>query len=366
MNHRYKITKDNTKSLLFFEDLSRISFFTEIYFFQQERIDLKIARKGLSMVMLCKELGNTMYLLYGNKEKMFFYKNCEAQIYYKRFEYSKINDDILERGKYSAGDEINGYCAADMIYAAILSKDFKLAKRCVNIIYNLSDYKKRPGGKPYDYISYIIKCWLNEDEGNILQYINNLRKFRAQKQCKVLFKYVIDIILAIQEKNEATLNDKLFGLSNIYKRTLGDAFEYEKYFSIDGIVLAILAKKRGMRVTIDTPVIPADLLDVQEIEYKRIEDMKIYMSKHEFDEFCTNKVKQMIDEVKKYRKIVNKYHKKDSDDYIELMNEMDEKEQSAIKLDTLKKSIVNKWNGIGYIKALEQVKPWFDLKIKER
>ena len=92
-----------------------------------------LARDAIDIYHRCQDIGNTMYILNEDKEALFKYRNYIAQIYYKRFEFNSDNDNILEGERYNAGDSINGYVAANMLFSAIISKDFKLAKKCSNI-----------------------------------------------------------------------------------------------------------------------------------------------------------------------------------------------------------------------------------------
>lgn len=156
---KYKISYRNKRILYSYLDNSFIRFMENIKNYQQEKIDFVLARDAIDMYHICQDIGNIMYILNEDKETLFKYRNYIAQIYYKRFEFNSDNDNILEGERYNAGDSINGYVAANMLFSAIISKDFRLARKCSNILYNLSDYDKRPCGQPYDFISYIYQDW---------------------------------------------------------------------------------------------------------------------------------------------------------------------------------------------------------------
>lgn len=327
--------------------------------YQQEKIDFVLARDAIDMYHRCQDIGNIMYILNEDKETLFKYRNYIAQIYYKRFEFNSDNDNILEGKRYHAGDSINGYVAANMLFSAIISKDFRWAKKCSNILYNLSDYDKRPGGQPYDFISYILKAWLNDDANLLTENIERLKKFRAQKTCKMLFRYIIDIILAINEKDENELNRQLEELSKAYKKMVSHFSEEKKYFNHDAVALAIMAKKMGMNVTINTPVIPAELLEITEINYESLENMDFSISKEDFSALCSSRIERMLEETNIDIKFIKKHHEEGSEIYIELVDECKNQIQSAKVLEKTKNDILKNWDNIGYLQAINKISKWF-------
>lgn len=359
---KYKVSYRNKQILYSYLDNSFIRFMENIKNYQQEKIDFVLARDAIDMYHRCQDIGNTMYILNEDKEALFKYRNYIAQIYYKVFEFNTDNNNILEGERYNAGDSINGYVAADMLFSAIISKDFRLAKNYSNILYNLSDYDKRPCGQPYDFISYILKAWLNDDTALLVKNTERLKKFRAQKTCKMLFRYIIDIILAINERDENELHRQLEELSKSYKKMVSHFSDEEKYFNRDAVALAIMAKKMGMNVTINTPVIPAELLDITEIHYESLENIDFSISKEDFNTLCSLKIERMIKEAHTNIKIIKKHLEEDEENrefHIELINNQKNKIQSAKILEETKKDILKNWDNIGYLQAINKISKWF-------
>ena len=356
---KYKISHSNRRLLFSLFDDSFIRFMEKIKNYQHKKIDFVLARDAIDIYFVCQDIGNIVYILNEDKEALFKYRNYIAQIYYKVFEFNTDNNNILEGERYNAGDSINGYVAADMLFSAIISKDFKLAKKCSNILYNLSDYDKRPCGQPYDFISYILKAWLNDNATLLTENIERLKKFRAQKTCKMLFRYIIDIILAINERDENKLHRQLEELSKSYKKMVSHFPDEEKYFNRDAVALAIIAKKMGMNVTINTPVVPAELLDITEINYESLENIDFSISKEDFSALCSSRMKRLIESTNNRMKIAKKHHEEGSEIYIELMNECKNEFQSAKVFEETKDDILKNWDNIGYLQAIKKVRQWF-------
>lgn len=356
---KYKISHSNKRIMLSLFGDSFIRFMENIKNYQQEKIDFVLARDAIDMYHRCQDIGNIMYILNEDKETLFKYRNYIAQIYYKRFEFNSDNDNILESERYHAGDSINGYAAANMLFSAIISKDFRLAKKCSNILYNLSDYNKRPGGQPYDFISYVLKAWLNDDATLLTENIERLKKIRVQKTCKMLFRYIIDIILAINERDEKELNGQLEELSKSYKKMVSHFYEEEKYFNRDAVALMIMAKRMGMNVTINTPVVPAELLDITEINYESLENIDFSISKEDFSALCSSRIKILIERANNKMKIAKKHHKEGSESYIELINDSKNTLQSVKVFEETKDDILKNWDNIGYLQAIKKVRKWF-------
>lgn len=351
---KYKISRFNKRILLSSLDDSFIRFMENIKKYQRKKIDFVLARDAIDIYFVCQDIGNIVYILDEDKETLFKYRNYIAQVYYKVFEFNTDNNNILEGERYNAGDSINGYVAADMLFSAIISKDFRLARKCSNILYNLSDYDKRPCGQPYDFISYVLKAWLNDDVALLVENIDKLKKFRAQKTCKMLFRYIIDIILAINEKDENELHRQLEELSKSYKKMVSHFSEEEKYFNRDAVALAIMAKRMGMNVTINTPVIPAELLDITEINYKSLEDIDFSINKEDFSALCSSRIERLIERTNNKIKVTKKHHKEGSESYIELINECKNEFQSVKVFEETKDDILKNWDNIGYLQAIKK------------
>lgn len=65
-----------------------------------------------------------------------------------------------------------------------------------------------------------------------------------------------------------------------------------------------------MNVTINTPVIPAELLEITEINYESLENMDFSISKEDFSALCSSRIERMLEETNIDIKFIKKHQKK--------------------------------------------------------
>lgn len=100
--------------------------------------------------------------------------------------------------------------------------------------------------------------------------MNNIQCIRETKFMK---KYVdvVDILQAITEKDEETLNKSLQHFASIHNKLIEYKDSPDETMSLHVLGLAKLAIKQGLNISIDHPNAPVEILAHMNIEYPVID-----------------------------------------------------------------------------------------------
>lgn len=159
------------------------------------------------------------------------------------------------------------------VLMAIISDSRKLINSLAILIGNRLKEEKEEGHPFADNVGYALKYLLLNDDEKAKSHIDALLNMEHNKNLKLRIGYgrVLKGILAADEK---TVDEGLKVMIDGYKKDADYKGSPEEFFSIPVLAFAKLAIRRGIKVYINDPIAPKELLTTHEIEYPVIDYIK--------------------------------------------------------------------------------------------
>ena len=249
-------------------------YFQELYITTQE--ELKVRMKWLAegkgnkvrIIKTIRLFTNTLgivevcykgeYLI----AKQYFYQSSKAQEWFYE-EYIKKEYEIEEY-------EVTTYIY-ETLYSAILSGSKEQRERMAKLFGSYAEEEKN------DFLAnvllgYSLKYIILDDKDNAMKYIEQLEDKKSKAGMKQLAEGHARAFRGLIEGNEEEFNKGLeFMLKHHVARMKRDGRKLEQYFAFDSVALAMLAKERGINITVKHELLPEEYLEETDIDYSAIE-----------------------------------------------------------------------------------------------
>lgn len=249
-------------------------YFQELYITTQE--ELKIRKEWLAkgkgnkarIIKTIRLFTNTLGILevcYKGEcliAKQYFYQSSKAQEWFYE-EYIKKEYEI-------EGYEVTTYLY-ETLYSAILSGSKELRKHMANLFGSCAEEEKN------DFLAnvllgYSIKYVILNDVENAMKYINQLEENKSKRGMKQFAEGHARAFKGLIQREEEEFNKGLeFMLKHHAARMKRNGRKLEQYFAYDSVALAMLAKERGINITVKHELLPEEYLEETDIDYNTIE-----------------------------------------------------------------------------------------------
>lgn len=158
------------------------------------------------------------------------------------------------------------------LYYGILSGNFEHAKYRATLFGKYSELETDEF-EANMLLGYTLKYVILNDKENALIWSDKLNKLKDKRGMKQLVAGHGRAMWGLIEMDEKEFNA---GLQTMLKNHVGrmkksgDALE--EYFAFDSVALAMLAKERGIQITVKHDLLPMEYLEYTNIDYKKIEE----------------------------------------------------------------------------------------------
>lgn len=159
------------------------------------------------------------------------------------------------------------------VLMALISDSSQIIDSLAKLIGNKPNEEKAEGHLFNNHVGHAIKyLLLNEDE-KAKSHVEALEKMRNHKGLRLQVGYGL-VLKGILNANEKNVNEGLQVMIDCHKKDGEYKDSPEEFFSIPVLGFAKLAMRRGMKVEIDHPIAPKEMLEYHKIEYPVIDFVK--------------------------------------------------------------------------------------------
>lgn len=164
-------------------------------------------------------------------------------------------------------EEVSTY-SYETLYFDILSGN---KKQCI-LMANYMGSLEEASDLVYSLLGYSLKYVVLDDENNAMKYINQLEENKSKRGMKQYAEGHARAFRGLVQRNEMEFNNGLeFMLKHHVARMKRDGRKMDQYFAYDSVALAMLAKERGMSITVKHELLPEGYLEESNIDYDAIE-----------------------------------------------------------------------------------------------
>ena len=237
----------------------------------QENIDYITHNKGnkkaiaYSMRNQYKELGivEAFYKMQYDKAKIYFYHASKTQEwFYKNYKNPEHNIPSGEVTTYSF----------ETLYYAILSGCKEQMICMANYLGSFIEEEKEECNLVNTLLGYALKYVVLDDIEKGMEYINQLEEHKAKRGMKQYVEGHGRAFKGLMQRDEVEFQKGLdFMLKHHVAKVKRDSRKIEQYFAYDSVALAMLAKDRGMNITIKHELLPEEYLEKTDIDYSAME-----------------------------------------------------------------------------------------------
>lgn len=197
------------------------------------------------------------------KGKERYYTASKMQEWQYR-EYAKKQYDIY-------AEEITTY-SFETLYDAILSGSREQMMLMANYLGSFEKEEEEECNLANTLLGYSLKYIVLDDENNAMKYINQLEENKAKRGMKQYAEGHARAFRGLAQRDELEFNRGLeFMLKHHVSRMKRDGRKIEQYFAYDSVALAMLARERGMNLTVKHELLPEGYLEESSIDYNTIE-----------------------------------------------------------------------------------------------
>ena len=237
----------------------------------QENIDFIVHNKGnkkaiaYSMRNQYKELGivEACYKMQYDKAKTYFYHASKTQEwFYKNYKNPEHNIPSGEVTTYSF----------ETLYYAILSGCKEQMTCMADYLGSFLEEEKEECNLVNTLLGYGLKYVVLDDIENGMKYINQLEENKAKRGMKQYAEGHGRAFKGLMQRDGAEFHKGLeVMLKHHVARMKRDGRKIEQYFAYDSVALALLAKERGMNITVNHELFPEEYLEKTDLDYRAVE-----------------------------------------------------------------------------------------------
>lgn len=257
------------------ENVEKIAYFEELYEYNTEDLTenieyIKQKKRNLMEIVYgmrdeLKTLGivEACYKKHYNESKRFFFGASKMQEwFYKEYNNKQYNIPSGEVTTYSY----------ETLYFAILSGCKQQRKLMANYLGSFVEEEKEECNLVNTLLGYSLKYVVLDDTDNAMKYINQLEESKSKRGMKQFTEGHARAFRGLVQRDEEEFNKGLeFMLRHHVGRMKRDGRKKEQYFAYDSVALAMLAKERGINITVKHELLPEEYLEQTEIDYSAIE-----------------------------------------------------------------------------------------------
>ncbi|MDA8233949.1 MAG: immunity 49 family protein [Clostridia bacterium] len=201
-----------------------------------------------------REIGICRLLMGDSSEALKWF--LEASINFEKPFLLLEEDNKIQRGDYSL---VSARVGAHTIHMALLARNTEIADR---MALRVSKQKKNSDDHPlFRICAYALSHFLL---GNNTEALTFIAQNEGKKEGEFReFIYIANIIRTIIEKDQERFNEELQKLLTRHHNLSTKGYlreQVEGYICIPGIALSILAKQAGLKVEVDNPYMPKELI----------------------------------------------------------------------------------------------------------
>ena len=208
-------------------------------------------------------LGMIEFAYYNNvvKGRIHYYKASLArEWYYKEFPSREYNIDKFEVTTYSY----------ESLFYSVLSGNREWAVRMANLF---GSYKELETDEflANELLGYGLKYVILDDKEHAEEYIQKLEDNKDKRGMKQYAKGYARAYRGIIERDTEEFNQGLlFMLKNHASRMVKNGKNMMKYFAYDSVALAMIARERGIEITVEHELLPKNYLEETDIDYSKL------------------------------------------------------------------------------------------------
>ena len=120
-------------------------------------------------------------------------------------------------------------------------------------------------------LGYGLKYVILDDKEKAYEYINKIEELKDKRGMKQYFNGERRVYKGLIDRDEEEFNEGLsFLLKNHKSRMKRNGNTLEQYFAYDSLAYAMIAKERGLEITVTHELLPIEFLEKTDIDYSRI------------------------------------------------------------------------------------------------
>ena len=168
-------------------------------------------------------------------------------------------------------EEVTTY-SYETLYLDILSGDKKQRTLMASYMGSFVEEEKEECNLTNTLLGYSLKYVVLDDIDNAMKYINQLEENKSKRGIKQYAEGHARTFRGLVQRDEVEFNKGLeFMIKHHVSRMKRDGRKIEQYFAYDSVALAMLAKERGMNITVKHELLPEGYLEESNINYNEIE-----------------------------------------------------------------------------------------------
>ncbi|EGO62499.1 Imm49 family immunity protein [Acetonema longum] len=156
------------------------------------------------------------------------------------------------------------------VLLALISDSYQLTDSLARLIGNRPKEERETGHPFADNVGYAIKHLLLNEDAKAKTHIDALLSMENDEELKLQIGYG-KVLKGILDADENAVNEGLKVMTDCHKKDDEYKDSPEEFFSIPVLGLAKLAMRRGIKISIDDPIAPKEMLEHHEIEYPAID-----------------------------------------------------------------------------------------------
>ncbi len=168
-------------------------------------------------------------------------------------------------------EEVTTY-SFETLYDAILSGCSEQMILMANYLGSFEKEEREECNLANTLLGYSLKYVVLDDTDNAMKYINQLEENKSKRGMKQFAEGHARAFRGLVQRDEGEFNKGLeFMLRHHVARMKRDGRKLEQYFAYDSVALAILAKERGINITVKHELLLEEYLEETDIDYSVIE-----------------------------------------------------------------------------------------------
>lgn len=210
-----------------------------------------------------KSIGMLEYCYHNNirRSKVSFYKSTIAR---------EWTYNAYEKKEY----EIDKNYITTYVYKSLFNAVLSGSKERVIYMANLFGGRieeEKDDFLPNILLGYGLKYVILDNKQECYRYINQLEENKDKRGMKQYYNGYYKVYKGIIDRNEEMFNDGLlFMLKNHKQRMKKNGNTLEQYFAYDSIALSMIAKDRGINITVKHEMLPMEYLEPVDLIYSEI------------------------------------------------------------------------------------------------
>lgn len=162
-------------------------------------------------------------------------------------------------------------CSYETLFFAVLSGCKEQMVLMANYLGSFEEEEKEESCLTNTLLGYALKYVILDDVVNAMKYINQLEENKSKRGMKQFADGHARAFKGLIQREEKELNQGLeFMLKHHVARMKRDGKKLEQYFAYDSVAVAMLARERGINITVKHELLPDEYLEKTDIDYKSI------------------------------------------------------------------------------------------------